>query len=193
MACSPSINGVVEYHKHIVNKEEFILPRRYQKLRRIGIGAQGTVVSAYDLSRNNEKVAIKKLTKAFTKEHDAKRAYREIFLMKRMKHPNIINLLNLFTPNQSFDTFNHIYVAMNCLDANLNQLKTMLLDHPRIQFIGYQMLSAVNYLHKCEVAHRDLKPSNIVINSHCIIKLLDFGLARSMLDLGEFIRIEGGV
>ena len=74
---------------------------------------------------------------------------------------------------------------MDCLDANLNQLKTMLLDHPRIQFIGYQMLNAVNYLHKCGVAHRDLKPSNIVINSHCVIKLLDFGLARSMLDLGS--------
>lgn len=113
MACSPSINGVVEYHKHIVNKEEFILPRRYQKLRRIGIGAQGTVVSAYDLSRNNEKVAIKKLTKAFTKEHDAKRAYREIFLMKRMKHPNIINLLNLFTPNQSFDVSEFYYTYVD--------------------------------------------------------------------------------
>ena len=84
-----------------------------------------------------------------------------------------------------FQDFNHIYVAMDCLDANLNQLKTMLLDHPRIQFIGYQMLNAVNYLHKCGVAHRDLKPSNIVINSHCVIKLLDFGLARSMLDLGN--------
>ena len=109
MACSHSVNGTVEYQKHIVNKEEFVLPIRYQKLKRIGIGAQGTVVSAYDQCRNNEKIAIKKLTKAFTKEHDAKRAYREIFLMKRMKHPSIISLLNLFTPSQSFHVSESYY------------------------------------------------------------------------------------
>ena len=99
----PKPNGVTEYQKHVICKEEFILPRRYQKLKRIGLGAQGTVCSAIDLARNNEKVAIKKLTKAFTKEHDAKRAYREIFLMKRMKHQNIISLYNLFTPSPSLD------------------------------------------------------------------------------------------
>ena len=100
-APTPKANGVTEYKKHIICKEEFILPIRYQKLKRIGLGAQGTVCSAEDSDRNGEKVAIKKLTKAFTKEHDAKRAYREIFLMKRMKHQNIICLYNLFTPSQS--------------------------------------------------------------------------------------------
>ena len=94
-------NGIVEYTRHLISKEEFIVPKRYSKLKRIGLGAQGTVCSALDSTRNCEKVAIKKLTKAFSKDHDAKRAYREIFLMKRMKHPNIITLLNIFTPNHS--------------------------------------------------------------------------------------------
>lgn len=75
---------------------------------------------------------------------------------------------------------------MDFLEANLNHLKNIKLDHPRIKFIVYQMLCAVHYLHKSGIAHRDLKPSNIVINPDCNIKILDFGLARSILDLGKF-------
>merc|ERR1712065_1633 len=48
------------------------------------------------------------------------------------------------------------------------------------QYILYQMLKALKYMHTAEVLHRDLKPSNLLLNSECLCKVADFGLARSI-------------
>lgn len=48
------------------------------------------------------------------------------------------------------------------------------------KFILYQLFKALYYLHSAELVHRDLKPSNMLINSDCVMKLADFGLARSV-------------
>ena len=48
------------------------------------------------------------------------------------------------------------------------------------QYIIYQTLKALKYMHSGELIHRDLKPSNVLINSQCHVKLADFGLARSV-------------
>lgn len=55
------------------------------------------------------------------------------------------------------------------------------------KFILYQLFKALYYLHSAELVHRDLKPSNMLINSNCVMKLADFGLARSVAsnELGE--------
>ena len=49
-----------------------------------------------------------------------------------------------------------------------------------IQYITYQLLKALKYIHSAKLLHRDIKPSNILIDSSCSIKLCDFGLCRSI-------------
>ena len=48
------------------------------------------------------------------------------------------------------------------------------------KYIVYQLLKALKFIHSGELIHRDLKPSNILLNSECLVKVADFGLARSL-------------
>jgi mitogen-activated protein kinase 15 len=60
-------------------------------------------------------------------------------------------------------------------------IRANILEGIHKQYIIYQILKALKFLHSAEIIHRDLKPSNILINSDVNIKLCDFGLARSLL------------
>uniref|UniRef100_A0A672RM79 Stress-activated protein kinase JNK n=1 Tax=Sinocyclocheilus grahami TaxID=75366 RepID=A0A672RM79_SINGR len=167
-----------EFYSVDVGDSTFTVLKRYQNLRPIGSGAQGIVCSAYDhnLERN---VAIKKLSRPFQNQTHAKRAYRELVLMKCVNHKNIICLLNVFTSQKSLDEFQDVYLVMELMDANLCQVIQMELDHERLSYLLYQMLCGIKHLHSAGIIHRDLKPSNIVVKSDCTLKILDFGLART--------------
>jgi len=52
-------------------------------------------------------------------------------------------------------------------------------EHHLIKVI-YNCLLALSFVHLSNVMHRDIKPANILLNSHCSVKICDFGLARSM-------------
>uniref|UniRef100_A0A4W4DW32 Stress-activated protein kinase JNK n=1 Tax=Electrophorus electricus TaxID=8005 RepID=A0A4W4DW32_ELEEL len=167
-----------EFYSIDVGDSTFTVLKRYQNLRPIGSGAQGIVCSAYDhnLERN---VAIKKLSRPFQNQTHAKRAYRELVLMKCVNHKNIIGLLNVFTPQKTLEEFQDVYLVMELMDANLCQVIQMELDHERLSYLLYQMLCGIKHLHAAGIIHRDLKPSNIVVKSDCTLKILDFGLART--------------
>ncbi|XP_020911603.1 stress-activated protein kinase JNK isoform X2 [Exaiptasia diaphana] len=156
----------------------FVVLKRYQNLQPIGSGAQGMVCAAID-TETGEKVAIKKLSRPFQNVTHAKRAYRELVLMKIVNHKNIIGLLNVFTPDRCLEDFNDLYLVMELMDASLCQVIQMDLDHERLSYLLYQMLCGVKHLHDADIIHRDLKPSNIVVKSDCSLKILDFGLART--------------
>lgn len=49
-------------------------------------------------------------------------------------------------------------------------------DH--IKVFLYQILRGVKYLHSAKIIHRDIKPGNLLVNSNCVLKICDFGLAR---------------
>ncbi|XP_038060873.1 stress-activated protein kinase JNK-like [Patiria miniata] len=161
-----------------VGDTQFLILNRYQSLRSVGSGAQGLVVAAYD-TVTKQNVAIKKLSRPFQNVTHAKRAYRELLLMKTCNHKNIIGLLNVFSPQNTFDEFSDVYLVMELMDASLSQVIQMDLDHERLSYLLYQMLCGIKHLHSAGIIHRDLKPSNIVVKSDCSLKILDFGLART--------------
>uniref|UniRef100_A0A8C7I727 Stress-activated protein kinase JNK n=1 Tax=Oncorhynchus kisutch TaxID=8019 RepID=A0A8C7I727_ONCKI len=167
-----------QFYSVEVGDSTFTVLKRYQNLKPIGSGAQGIVCAGSDsvLDRN---VAIKKLSRPFQNQTHAKRAYRELVLMKCVNHKNIISLLNVFTPQKSLEDFQDVYLCMELMDANLCQVIQMELDHERMSYLLYQMLCGIKHLHSAGIIHRDLKPSNIVVKSDCTLKILDFGLART--------------
>ncbi|XP_051533221.1 mitogen-activated protein kinase 9 isoform X2 [Myxocyprinus asiaticus] len=167
-----------QFYSVQVGDSTFTVLQRYQQLRAIGSGAQGIVCSALDTVLGFP-VAVKKLSRPFQNQTHAKRAYRELVLLKCVNHKNIIRLLNVFTPQKSLEEFQDLYLVMELMDASLCQVIHMDLDHERMSYLLYQILCGIRHLHSAGIIHRDLKPSNIVVKSDCTLKILDFGLARA--------------
>ncbi|XP_069754658.1 mitogen-activated protein kinase 9 isoform X2 [Narcine bancroftii] len=172
------INNETGFYSVQVGDSTFTVLKRYQSLKPIGSGAQGIVCAAFDCILDGN-VAVKKLSRPFQNQTHAKRAYRELVLLKCVNHKNIISLLNVFTPQKSLEEFQDVYLVMELMDANLCQVIHMELDHERMSYLLYQMLCGIKHLHSAGIIHRDLKPSNIVVKSDCTLKILDFGLART--------------
>nr|DBA18589.1 TPA: hypothetical protein GDO54_016820 [Pyxicephalus adspersus] len=130
-------------------------------------------------SVTGERVAIKKLLRPFQSLVHAKRAYRELRLLKHMKHENVISLLNVFSPDDSLESFQTFYLVMPFIPLDLGRvMKIQKLNRRMIGYLLYQILRGLQYIHSVGVVHRDLKPSNLGVNENYEIKILDFGLAR---------------
>uniref|UniRef100_A0A1B6EAR8 mitogen-activated protein kinase n=2 Tax=Clastoptera arizonana TaxID=38151 RepID=A0A1B6EAR8_9HEMI len=166
------------FYKVEINRTEWEVPERYQMLTPVGSGAYGQVCSAVD-SKVGIKVAIKKLARPFQSAVHAKRTYRELRMLKHMNHENVIGLLDVFHPSTSLDDFNQLYLVTHLMGADLNNIvRTQKLSDDHVQFLVYQILRGLKYIHSAGIIHRDLKPSNIAVNEDCELKILDFGLAR---------------
>uniref|UniRef100_A0AAQ5YER8 mitogen-activated protein kinase n=1 Tax=Amphiprion ocellaris TaxID=80972 RepID=A0AAQ5YER8_AMPOC len=156
------------FYRQELNKTVWEVPERYQSLAPVGSGAYGSVCSAYDV-KSCLKVAVKKLSRPFQSIIHAKRTYRELRLLKHMKHENVIGLLDVFTPATSLQEFNDVYLVTHLMGADLNNIvKCQKLTDDHVQFLIYQILRGL----------KDLKPSNLAVNEDCELKILDFGLAR---------------
>uniref|UniRef100_A0A8D3BUA4 mitogen-activated protein kinase n=1 Tax=Scophthalmus maximus TaxID=52904 RepID=A0A8D3BUA4_SCOMX len=156
------------FYRQEVNKTIWEVPERYQNLSPVGSGAYGSVCSAYDM-KSGLKIAVKKLSRPFQSIIHAKRTYRELRLLKHMKHENVIGLLDAFSPATSLKEFTDVYLVTHLMGADLNNIvKCQKLTDDHVQFLIYQILRGL----------KDLKPSNLAVNEDCELKILDFGLAR---------------
>ncbi|XP_051544102.1 mitogen-activated protein kinase 12-like isoform X2 [Myxocyprinus asiaticus] len=166
------------FYRQEINRTVWDVPARYSDLIQIGTGAYGTVCSAID-RKTGVRVAIKKLHRPFQSRLFAKRAYRELRLLKHMKHENVIGLLDVFTSEILLDRFQDFYLVMPFMGTDLGKLMKMeRLSEDRVQFLVYQILRGLKYIHSAGIIHRDLKPGNLAVNQDCELKILDFGLAR---------------
>ncbi|KAF4023080.1 hypothetical protein G4228_014843 [Cervus hanglu yarkandensis] len=156
------------FYRQELNKTLWEVPQRLQGLRPVGSGAYGSVCSAYD-TRLRQRVAVKKLSRPFQSLIHARRTYRELRLLKHLKHENVIGLLDVFTPATSLEDFSEVYLVTTLMGADLNNIvKCQALSDEHVQFLVYQLLRGL----------KDLKPSNVAVNEDCELRILDFGLAR---------------
>ncbi|KAL3493189.1 mitogen-activated protein kinase mpkC [Aspergillus germanicus] len=146
---------------------------RYANLQPVGLGTAGIVCSAYDLI-SEQAVAVKKMMKPFDSTAIAKRTYREVKLLKHLRHDNLINMSDIF-----ISPLEDVYLVTELLGTDLHRLLSAKpLEGKFVQYFTYQILRGLKYIHSAGVIHRDLKPGNILINENCDLKICDFGLAR---------------
>lgn len=150
---------------------------RYEILQKLGKGAYGIVWKVRDKT-SDEIIALKKVFGAFQNATDAQRTFREIiFLQELADHENIITLMDVIKADNDKD----IYLTFECMETDLHAvIRANILEDIHKQFIIYQTLKALKYMHTGNVIHRDMKPSNLLLNSECLVKVADFGLARSV-------------
>lgn len=161
-----------------INRSVWKVPAYYRDLSAIGKGTFGSVCSALHVP-SNTRVAIKKLHQSFSHVELCQRTFREIMLLKHLKHDNIIELLDSFATVAPDNSEPDIYLVTNLMGADLHSvLQAQFISDEHVKFITYQILRGLVYLHSAGVIHRDLKPSNIAVSQTCDVKILDFGLAR---------------
>lgn len=169
-------NKKKEEEAQIEAVEQHII-KRFNLHKKIGKGAYGVVFKATD-KKTKEVVAVKKLYDAFRNETDSQRTFREVMILQELNgHENIIRLLNVIRAENNMD----LYLVFDYMEADLyNAIRAGILQDIHKQYIIYQTLKSIKFIHSADIIHRDLKPSNIFINSDCQIKLGDFGLARTL-------------
>ncbi|RHY91333.1 hypothetical protein DYB37_003621, partial [Aphanomyces astaci] len=180
-------------HSFVVSGTTFQVDTKYKFIKPIGHGAYGVVISAQN-TETGDKVAIKKVSKAFEDLIDAKRILREIKLLQHFDHENIITIVDLLPP-PSLALFEDVYIISDLMETDLHRIiySRQPLSDDHIQYFLYQILRALKYIHSSNVLHRDLKPSNLLLNSNCDLKVCDFGLARGVepdednMELTEYV------
>lgn len=162
----------MSFHQKILNK--------YRIRRTIGEGAYGVVSSAKEIGTDRG-VAIKLVGKNnFTEPFLAKRALRELKILKHLTgHENIALFLDCEV-NSDTSNFTELYVIEGLMEADLNQIlkSGQQLTSHHFQYFLYQLLRGLKWMHSANILHRDLKPGNLLVNSDCELRICDFGLAR---------------
>ncbi|MCH2200379.1 MAG: serine/threonine protein kinase [Fuerstiella sp.] len=141
----------------------------------IGIGGMGVVYRA-TYPKNNKKVAVKILAPGLMEDPKLlSRFEREIKILKRLSHPNIVRYYGGGTEN------NQRYYAMQFIDGG--SLQEMIKQRGRLTWeqtihVGRQVCSALEHAHNAGIVHRDLKPANLFVSRKGRLMLGDFGIAR---------------
>lgn len=171
-------------HRNVTVK--FECDSRYTPLESIGTGAYGVVCAAKD-NRTGRKVAIKKIPKAFDELTISKRTYRELKILRYLRHDNIISILDVMEPPDNESTLHDVYVVLDLMESDLHHIihSVQPLSDDHIKYFLYQIARGLKYIHSANVIHRDLKPSNLLINRNCELKIGDFGMARGLSSTPE--------
>lgn len=153
---------------------------QYENIIQVGEGTYGKVYKARDKSNERRYVALKCIIMDKEKEGFPLTALREIMILKNLKHPNLINLIEIVSTKQSKDKISNVYLVFEYMEHDMAGLlkNKISFKEMTIKSIFYQILMGVNHLHKNNIIHRDIKSANILINKNGEIKVGDFGLAR---------------
>ncbi|KAK1300948.1 putative serine/threonine-protein kinase [Acorus calamus] len=154
------------------------LPRRadsFEKLDKIGQGTYSNVYKARDLE-THKIVALKKVRFVNMDPESVRFMAREIHILRRLDHPNVVKLEGLVTSRMS----GSLYLVFEYMEHDLAGLAAtpgIKFTEPQVKCYMQQLLRGLEHCHTHGVLHRDIKGSNLLIDNNGILKIADFGLA----------------
>lgn len=157
------------------------LDEEFEKISKIGQGSYGVVYKVRS-RKSNDIVALKRVKIDDLKidglsEGIPSSSLREIAALKNLRHPNVVELLDI---RHSGTSINLVFEYLNrdlkmALEETANGLPERL-----VKSYLFQLLKGIAFCHSQRILHRDLKLQNLLVNRDGTIKLADFGLARSV-------------
>uniref|UniRef100_A0A2P2JH56 Protein kinase domain-containing protein n=2 Tax=Rhizophora mucronata TaxID=61149 RepID=A0A2P2JH56_RHIMU len=153
-------------------------PRRadaFEKLDKIGQGTYSNVYKARD-TLTGKIVALKKVRFDNLEPESVKFMAREILILRRLDHPNVVKLEGLATSRMSCS----LYLVFEYMEHDLAGLAaspSIKFTEPQVKCYMHQLLSGLEHCHDRHVLHRDIKGSNLLIGHDGILRIADFGLA----------------
>ena len=164
----------------IYNKGEIIV-NTYEILELINSGGMGNV---YKVKHNkiDKFFALKqlKILENITDKRILIESFiSELSILTSLKHPNIIKYYDSFFYNDDFFYVMEYIEGINIKDYFNNLKSEDNKEEIAINFL-FQALEALAYIHKKNIIHRDIKPSNLLITNDNILKMIDFGISKSI-------------
>lgn len=158
------------------------LGSRYEFESELGRGGMGVVLRAKD-NLLNRPVAIKLLSDELASHPEAQQIFlTESRALATLSHPNLVGVYDVTEiGGRAMMVFE--FVEGQTLDRMLRDQQTL----PEIDVVrvSIELLDALEYLHSKDVIHRDLKPANVMVQPDGKVRLIDFGLARSLVEIAE--------
>ncbi|KAK0576220.1 hypothetical protein LWI29_013850 [Acer saccharum] len=147
----------------------------YDKLDKVGQGTYSNVYKARD--RDTGKIVALKKVKFDTSEPESvKFMAREIMMLQKLDHPNVVKLEGLATSRMQYS----LYLVFEFMQSDLSRIITRpegRLTEPQVKCYMHQLLSGLQHCHDRGILHRDIKGSNLLIDKNGMLKIADFGLA----------------
>ncbi|XP_073150390.1 probable serine/threonine-protein kinase At1g54610 [Henckelia pumila] len=153
-------------------------PRRadsFEKIDKIGQGTYSNVYKARD-AISGKIVALKKVRFDNLEPESVRFMAREILILRRLDHPNVLKLHGLVTSRMSCS----LYLVFDYMEHDLAGLASrpgIKFTEPQVKCYMHQLLSGLEHCHNRHVLHRDIKGSNLLIDDGGVLKIADFGLA----------------
>jgi serine/threonine protein kinase len=150
----------------------------YEILSVLGLGGMGKVYKVRNVISDRVE-AMKILLPDLTSHQSlADRFLREIRLLGSLNHPNIASLRTALNHD------NQLVMIMEFVEGETlaNRLSRAPISTAEAVDYSGQVLSALSYAHKQNIIHRDIKPANMMLTPQGVVKLMDFGIARSATD-----------
>ncbi len=174
-----------------------LVPATFDNTNQIGQGTFGKVYKSSYYTKDNElkTVAIKKISMSSQDEGLPLTAVREISILKSYHHPNLVELLDIvIAPVKSPNFRGHVDLVFEYMEHDINALVESKIQFTagQIKNIMRQILSGIAYLHSNNIIHRDIKSANILLNNKGVVKLGDFGLARTISPIVQRNKLYSG-
>eukprot|EP00761_Pharyngomonas_kirbyi_P014097 gb/GECH01014127.1/.p1 GENE.gb/GECH01014127.1/~~gb/GECH01014127.1/.p1 ORF type:complete len:517 (+),score=118.59 gb/GECH01014127.1/:1-1551(+) len=155
---------------------------QYMLGEQLGEGAYGKVREAID-SKTLRRVAVKiiKMKKLHKIRHGEESIRNEIAIMRKLNHPNVIQLYEVIHQEE----FGKMYMVIEF--AGGGSLQQLIDSHPdkrlaldQVKSFFCQLINGLEYLHNQGIVHRDIKPDNLMITPDGVLKISDFGVAQQL-------------